>query len=183
MGRSDVIFDMANRTNVGSYGGIIAKGWTSMPEAWDARLTSSMNHFMLGHIQEWFYQSLAGIAPDPTQPGFKKIIIKPEIVGDLTWCRGQYESLYGTIQCEWKIEKGVYNLDVTIPANTTATVYVPAETQTNVYEGQNPAINTAGICFLRMENHRAIFAVEAGQYHFRVHGFVKNAKNEIAKKQ
>jgi hypothetical protein len=173
MGRSDVIFDMTHRTNVGSYGGIIAKGWTSMPEAWDARLTSSMNHFMLGHIQEWFYESLVGIQPDPAEPGFKKIIIKPEIAGDLTGCRGQYESLYGTIQSAWRIEKGDYDLDVA----TAATVYIPAETQAGVYEGRTPAAEAEGVHFLRMENHRAVFAVESGRYHFRVPGFVKDAKD------
>jgi alpha-L-rhamnosidase len=167
MGRSDVIFDMANRTNIGSYGGILAKGWTSMPEAWDARLGSSMNHFMLGHIQQWFYQSLAGIAPDPTDPGFKKIVIKPEVVGDLTWCRGHYESLYGTIQSEWKIKNGFFTLDLIVPANTTATVYIPAQIQTDVFEGKQPATNTAGVRFLRMEKRKAVFAVESGHYHLR----------------
>lgn len=167
MDRSDVIFDMANRTNIGSYGGILAKGWTSMPEAWDALLTSSMNHFMLGHIQQWFYESLAGIAPDPAQPGFKNIIIRPEVVGNLTWCRGQYESLYGTIRSEWKIQKGYLNLDITIPANSTATVYIPAKAQTDVVEGTLPASNAPGVQFLRMANGKAVFAVESGRYQFR----------------
>jgi alpha-L-rhamnosidase len=167
MDRSDVIYDMASRTNIGSYGGILAKGWTSMPEAWDARLTSSMNHFMLGHIQQWFYQSLAGIAPDPSGPGFKKIILKPQVVGDLTWCRGQYESPYGTIICNWKIKNGFLLLDLTIPANTTATVYIPAQKNSDILEGKQPASNAKGIRFLRMEKRNAVFAVESGQYHFQ----------------
>ena len=78
-GRSDVIFDLNNQSEKPGYGYQLKKGATSLTEAWDARpFSSSQNHFMLGQIQEWFYHDLAGIGVDPTGPGFKKILIRPQ---------------------------------------------------------------------------------------------------------
>jgi hypothetical protein len=82
---------------------------------------------MLGHIIEWFYHDLAGIQRDPTEPGFKKIIIKPTIVGDLTWVKASFNSVHGKITSEWKFENGQVTLHVNIPANTTATVFMPGK--------------------------------------------------------
>jgi hypothetical protein len=166
--RSDVLYKNTNRDTVGSYGYIIKQGWTSMPEAWDAALTSSMNHCMLGHIQQWFQQYLVGIRPDPSGPGFKKCIISPEVVGDITWCSGAHDSLYGTIKSAWKLENGQFTLDITIPANTSATVYIPAAKQSDVKEGANIAVNSEGIRFDHMEAGKAVFKVESGSYKFRV---------------
>lgn len=167
-GRSDVLYDITNRDVVGSYGYIIKQGWTSMPEAWDATLTSSMNHLMLGHIQQWFQQCLVGIRPDPTSPGFKKCIIKPEVVGDIIWCRGSHTCLYGIIESAWEIENNQFILDVTIPANTSAAVYIPAKIQTEVMEGRKKAANAKGVTFEKMEDSRAVFTVRSGRYQFRV---------------
>ena len=166
--RSDVLYKNTNRDTVGSYGYIIKQGWTSMTEAWDASLNSSMNHCMLGHIQQWFQQYLAGIRPDPTGPGFKKCIIQPEVVGDITWCKGSHESLYGTVKTAWELKSGYFVLDVTIPANTTASVYIPAVKQSDVMEGASCAVDSEGVRFDHMEAGKAVFEVESGSYKFRV---------------
>ena len=166
-GRSDVLYRIANREELGSYGYIIKQGWTSLPEAWNIKLTSSMNHLMLGHIQQWFQQHLVGIRPDPAAAGFKKCIIKPEPAGDIVWCRGSHTCLYGTIQSAWKIEKNQFILDITIPANTSADVYIPAESQMEVAEGKSKAVHAKGVDFKRMEDGRAVFAVASGRYRFQ----------------
>ena len=78
----------------------LAKGATSLTEAWDAEgdsTAASQNHFMLGQIQEWFYHDLAGIQNDPANAGFKKIIINPQPVGDVTWVKAGYDSIHGKI--------------------------------------------------------------------------------------
>ncbi len=98
-GRSDVVFEMNDQTNKPGYGYQLAKGATSLTEAWNARPGSSQDHFMLGQIQEWFYHDLAGIGCDPAGPGFKKIIVHPQPVGDLKWVRASYESIRGR-NCE-----------------------------------------------------------------------------------
>ena len=94
-GRSDVIYKMIDRDDRPGYGWQLKQGETSLCESWDANSSSSHNHFMLGQITEWFYQDLAGIAADPAGPGFQKIIIRPQPVGDLTWARAGYDSIRG----------------------------------------------------------------------------------------
>jgi alpha-L-rhamnosidase len=165
-GRSDVIFDMNNQSDKPGYGYQLQHGATSLTEAWNARRGSSQDHFMLGQIQEWFYHDLAGIGCDPTGPGFKKIIINPQPVGDLTSVKASYDSIRGKIVSDWKRDGDKFTLDVTIPANTTARVYVPAKSADAVTEGGRPAASSNGVLLLWMENGRAVFAVESGQYEF-----------------
>src|SRR4029078_7623253 len=83
--RSDVIFDMNHQSEKPGYGYQLAHGATSLTEAWNADRRSSQNHFMLGHLVEWLYHDLAGIGVDPSGPGFKRIRIDPQPVGDITW--------------------------------------------------------------------------------------------------
>jgi hypothetical protein len=165
-GRSDVIFDMNNQSDKPGYGYQLKHGATSLTEAWDASPRSSQNHFMLGQINEWFYHDLAGIQPDPAGPGFKRIIIRPAVVGDLTWVRASYDSVRGRIASAWKRDGRRLTLDVTIPPNTTATVYVPAANAESVTEGGAAAVRTPDVRFLRMEDSAAVFAVGSGSYAF-----------------
>lgn len=124
--RSDVIFDMNSRSDVPGYGMQIAKGATALTESWAALPTVSNNHFMLGHLMEWFYTGVGGIRQEEGSLAFKKIVIHPEIVGDLTHAKTSYDSPYGIILTEWNKTSNGLELGVTIPANTTATVYLPA---------------------------------------------------------
>jgi hypothetical protein len=167
-GRSDVIFDMNNQSDKPGYGYQLKMGATSLTEAWDANRASSQNHFMLGQINEWFFHDLAGIAPDPSAPGFKKIVIRPAIVGDLTWVKGRYDSVRGQITTEWRREGGRFTLDLTIPPNTTATVFVPAQRAEEVTEGGVAASNSPYVRFLRQEKGSAAFEIASGKYQFSV---------------
>jgi hypothetical protein len=167
-GRSDVIFKMNNQSDKPGYGYQLKMGATSLTEAWDANRASSQNHFMLGQIMEWFYADLAGIAPDPSAPGFKKIIIHPAIVGDLTWVKGQYDSVRGLITTEWRREGGRLTLAVTIPPNTTAEVFLPAASAGAVHEGSAAAAKAEGVRFVRMEKGSAVFEIASGKYEFAV---------------
>jgi hypothetical protein len=173
-GRSDVIHAMTNQSEKPGYGYQLKKGATALTEAWDALPGSSHNHFMLGHITEWFYAGLAGIQADPAAPGWKKFIIKPwvpalsgvEGVGDLTWVKAHYDSPYGRIVSHWKLEAGKLTMEVTVPPNTTATIFVPAKDAASVTESGKPATKAVGVKFLRMENNAAVYAVGSGTYHF-----------------
>jgi alpha-L-rhamnosidase len=136
-GRSDVIYEMNNQSDKPGYGYQLKHGATSLTEAWDARRHSSQDHFMLGQINEWFYHDLAGIQCDPRGPGFRKIIIRPAIVGDLKYVQASYDSINGMIQSSWKRAGGKITLDITIPPNTTATVYLKDQVISNVPSGQH----------------------------------------------
>ena len=118
-----------------------------------------------GNIAAWHTEALAGIRPDG--PGFKKILIKPAIVGDLTWVKAHHDSPYGRIVSQWKREDGQLMMDVAIPANTSATVYVPATDVAQVTESGKPITESVGVKYLRSEGHRIVLAIESGTYRFR----------------
>jgi hypothetical protein len=165
-GHSDVIYDMNNQSEKPGYGYQLKRGATSLTEAWDADPRASQNHFMLGQINEWFYHDLAGIQGDRAGPGFKRIIIRPAVVGGLTWVKASFDSVRGRIASEWHRDGTQLTLQVTIPPNTTATVHVPAPDPAAVLESGRRATRSAGISFLRMEDGAAVFAVGSGVYIF-----------------
>ena len=167
-GRSDLVFTMNNQSDKPGYGMQIKKGCTSLTERWDGGTTgwSSQDHFMSGQIVEWFYHDLVGIQRDDTAPAFKKIVIKPAIVGDLTWAKASYDSIQGRIASEWKREGQRLTLHVTIPANTTATIYVPSREVASVNESGRPAPQAVGVKSMGMEGTCAVFAVGSGDYTF-----------------
>ena len=167
-GRGEVLYDMLVRDDGPGYAWQLKKGATSLTEAWDANPHSSNNHCMLGHIEAWLYRGLAGIAPDPAGPGFKKILIRPQTVGDLAGARAAYESPYGRIVSGWKREGGRLRMDVTIPPNATATVFVPAMDVTSVTESGHAAAQADGVEFLRLERGAVVFSVGSGCYRFEV---------------
>jgi hypothetical protein len=114
-GRSDVIWDMATAKDAPSYASQLARGATSLTEAWDANPGASQNHFMLGHIEDWLYQGLAGIAPDPAAPAWRRVILQPHPVGDLQSAGASYDSPRGGIACHWKRTATGVEIDVTLP--------------------------------------------------------------------
>jgi len=119
-----------------------------------------------GNIAGWSFQSLGGIRPDSSAPGFKKIILKPNIVGDLHWVESSFDSVYGRIISNWRRRGDRLVMDVIIPANTEATVYVPAQRIEDVSENGLSVKEAPGVKFLRMENGRAVLSVDSGRYSF-----------------
>lgn len=172
-GRSDVVYRMINRTNPPGYGNMLRLGFKTLSERWDWP-GSSMNHCMFGQIQEWFLGSIVGIRQAPGSVGFKRFQLRPEPVGDLTFASGHYDSVRGRIESRWRIEDDRFSWHITMPPNTTATVFVPFDPMTNVYEGRLPAEYSTGVRFLRREDDRMVYAVVSGEYDF--HSRYKLAK-------
>jgi alpha-L-rhamnosidase len=125
-GRSDVIFDMNSRSDVPGYGYQLAHGATSLTESWQALPSVSNNHLMLGHLMEWFYSGLCGINQAPNSVGFEKIQIRPQLVRNINSASASYHSIYGWIKCNWEKKGNNFELNVSIPGNTTAVIYFPA---------------------------------------------------------
>ena len=163
-GRSDLL-DTTFDTDTQGYGLQVKLGKTSLTEGWDGG--SSQDHFMFGQINEWFYRSLAGIRCDPNGPGFRKIIIRPTPVPSLTWAGATYDSRAGRISSGWKREGGRLTLRVTIPANTTATVYMPTRDPRSVLEGGLPVSAGHGVKFLRSGNGVSVYRIGSGEYVFK----------------
>ncbi len=123
-GRHELIYKMFNHEEVPGYGFQLKFGATTLTEQWDPRQGSSWNHFMMGQIDEWFFNSLVGIRPSTT---CQKFVIAPQPVGDLKYVKASYESLYGTIVVDWTNRNGTFTLNISVPVNTTAVVYLPGE--------------------------------------------------------
>src|SRR6185369_11768938 len=147
----------------------------------------SHNHFMLGHIMEWFYAGLAGIrpdAPDPNNPhnaatdedpavakpsassGFKHFIIRPEPVDEITWAKATYRSIRGPISSEWHADGETFTLAVAVPPNTEATIYLPAESLDDVRESGHRLVRAEGVVSFALDQGRAVIRVGSGRYSF-----------------
>lgn len=130
----------------------------------------SRNHPFQGGFDAWFYNGIGGIIPDYKIPGFKHIILKPDLFNSMDFAKVQYKSIYGTIRSEWYFKDNKFKWLITIPANTTATVYVPAENPDKISESGKPAGESEGVRFREMENGRALFEIGSGNYTFIVNG-------------
>jgi alpha-L-rhamnosidase len=126
-GHADLLYKLITNPEMPGYAFQLKAGKTSLAESWTGQTGASQNHFFLGQVIEWFYGDLVGIAPDESKPGFKHIIIKPHPVDALTWAEAAYQSAHGPIVVRWDQRDGKFILQATIPANTTATVTLPAQ--------------------------------------------------------
>ncbi len=160
-GRSDVIFDMNYRDDVPGYGYQLKHGATALTESWQAYESVSNNHFMLGHLMEWFYAGLAGIKQTDNSVAYKEIMIKPEVVGDVTNAKASFQSPYGLIKSEWAKTATAFELNVQIPANTKAIVCLPAK-QGSVVKMSGKKVNVL------YKEGRAIIKTGSGNYRFVV---------------
>jgi alpha-L-rhamnosidase len=170
-GRADLCYIIASQKDYPSWGYMVEQGATTIWELWNGNTAdpamNSGNHVMLvGDLVVWFYEHLAGISPDDAQPGFKHIIMKPQPVGDLKWVKASHRSPYGPISSGWKRIGNKFDWQIEIPANTTATVYVPATSAEQVAEGGKSLAKARGVTFLRMEGNAVVLAVESGAYRF-----------------
>ena len=165
-GRNDLIFNLHHRTTIPGYGWQIAQGLTTLAECWDGRAVASQNHCQMGHILEWFHADVLGIQCDPKTVAFKQIVIRPRVVGDLRWVRGHYDSIRGRIAVDWKIEDHRVTLKVAVPANTSATVFVPTTDPAKVLESSKPTAESAHVHAIGTIGDAAQYRVESGNYVF-----------------
>lgn len=161
-GHSDVIYDLNSRSDVPGYGYQLAKGATALTESWQAYPTTSNNHLMLGHLSEWFYSGLAGIKPAQDAIAFNRIDICPQPVGNINWAEASYNSPYGTIISDWKVVSNVFSINVMVPVNTYATIYLPAK--------PNSVITESGKIMKAddYKNGKALIYIGSGKYRFEV---------------
>jgi hypothetical protein len=179
-GHADVAYTLAAQSTYPSWGYMVEQGATTIWELWngdhgDPGMNSGNHVMLLGDLIIWYYENLAGIKADPETPGFKHILMKPSVLGDLTSVDASYNSIYGMIKSEWKLGEGKFTWNVTIPANTTATVYVPTLENEDVSEGNTLAKNSDGVKFVKWEDNLAIFEIQSGSYSFSSNGVKKIA--------
>lgn len=122
-GRTDLAYAITTQTTYPSWGHWIEQGATSLWERWDGK--GSRNHHMYSDISAWFYRELAGIQPDPVEPGFKHVIFRPNPVDGLGWVRAHHLSPHGRVESGWTVESGSFHLTIAVPGNCRGTVYLP----------------------------------------------------------
>ena len=125
-GADELIYKMFNHEEAPGYGFQLKFGATTLTEQWDPRQGSSWNHFMMGQIDEWFFNSLAGIRPY-VKNRYQIVGIAPKPVGDLKYVKCSYDTPYGVIAVDWTHESGTFTLSLSVPVNTTAVVTLPGE--------------------------------------------------------
>lgn len=169
-GRPDIGYQMLLKTDYPSFGYMIEKGATTIWEHWNgdmmAKWIDSQNHVMqLGDLIVWFYEDLAGIKNTTGSYGFKKITMRPQLIEGLDSVNASYNSIHGLIKSSWKKEGSIFQWNVTIPCNTTATVYIPASAKGAVTEnGQRPS--SKDVKFVKMDGSYAVFEIGSGNYAF-----------------
>jgi len=173
IGRNDVAYRLFHNDTFPSWGFSIKHGATSIWERWNGWTPdkgfydpdmNSFAHYSFGAVGQWMFENIAGINTDT--PGFEHIIIKPQPGGRLTFAKSGFESIRGSIATDWQIRNDQLILNVTIPANTTATVYIPAQNANEVTESNMPADKAEGVKFLRMEADAVVYEVGSGTYSF-----------------
>ncbi len=168
--RTDLMLQMARKEDYPGWGNMLGNGATTLWEAWDGR--NSLLHSSYLHIGAWFIEGLAGIKPDPDAPGYKRFIIKPGVLKNksLDWVNARFESPYGTIVSRWRISNGVLSLEVSVPPNSTAILYLPTSNPDSIKEGNKPLPEAPGVKHLSNEKNHSILELQSGRYLFEAAG-------------
>jgi alpha-L-rhamnosidase len=187
-GQHDLAVRLLQSRKYPSWGYEIEQGATTIWERWNSftkdkgfggEQNAAMNsfaHYSFGAVCEWMVSQLAGIQTDG--PGYQRIIIRPTPPSPdsnpdqkpIDWVRAHYDSIHGRISSAWQVQDGRFELEVTIPANTTATVYLPARDAGSITESGKELTQAKGVKFLRTEGNRVVLAVESGAYRFTSKG-------------
>ena len=157
---------MLNQREQPSWGYMVDHS-TTFWEAFNANSQNlSLNHWTHSAVSEWLWRNVAGINPAEQHPGYQSFNIRPLPTKEVTWCNASYDSIRGTIASRWKVAGDQFSLALSVPANTTATVFIPAAVATSVTESARPAAQAEGVKLLRQETHTAVFLVGSGTYQF-----------------
>ena len=167
-GASDVLFDMNSRYDVPGYGYQIAMGETALAESWQSRDYLSHNHCMLGHLYSWLFSGIGGISQESGSTAYKRIVIDPQIVGDLRDARVSFRSPYGLIRSEWKDAPDEFVQTVEIPANATARICLPATDPAKVTESGKPVSGRKDMAVESGTDGRIELHVGSGVYRIAV---------------
>jgi alpha-L-rhamnosidase len=183
VGQHDLAVLLFQSREFPSWGYEVEQGATTIWERWDSytkedgfgRHNAAMNsfsHYAFGAVCQWMFRTLAGIASDGV--GYQKICIRPMPPSPgsnpqrapINWVKATHTCVRGKIASSWRVAGGQFQLDITIPANTTATVYVPTSAAESLQENGHPLKDVKQVTLLRTEGDRAVLAVGSGSYRF-----------------
>ncbi|MCE5185572.1 MAG: glycoside hydrolase family 78 protein [Planctomycetaceae bacterium] len=173
IGRNDIAYQLLYNDTYPSWGFSIKNGATSIWERWNGWTPedgfgdpgmNSFAHYSFGAVCQWMFENIGGIQPDSA--GFKTILIRPQPNGKLTWAKTTYRSIAGPIVSNWKLENNRFILDVRIPPNTSATVFVPSAQTEMITESGVKASEAQGVSFIKQSGQYSLYKVNSGNYKF-----------------
>jgi len=176
-GYEDVAYRLLMQDTYPSWLYPVKMGATTIWERWDGikpdstfqtPSMNSYNHYAYGAIGEWMYENIAGIKVSPEAPGYKHIIIKPVVGGDLTEGSGELRTYYGLLASQWQMNESSFDHRVTIPVNTRADIYIPAENVSEVTEGGKPLEQVQALEVMKNADGYLHVRAGSGVYQFKV---------------
>jgi len=165
-GYSQLIYDMNCRSDVPGYGYQLSKGATALTESWAALKYVSNNHLMLGHLMEWFYSGLGGIRQDTGSTAYEKIIIEPQIVGDVKYVNASLNTIHGKITSNWSIQNDSLKMTVIIPVGCAAIVKIPSADPEKITESGQNINNVDYISEFTVNDDKTLIKISSGKYIF-----------------
>ncbi|WP_345940179.1 alpha-L-rhamnosidase C-terminal domain-containing protein [Paenibacillus riograndensis] len=174
-GHTDAAYKLLLQTDYPSWLYQVTQGATTIWEHWDgikedgsfwSKDMNSFNHYAYGAIGDFLYRHVAGIELDEAYPGYKAFVIKPQPGGDLTWTAAALETMYGRIRSEWNITADQLEMSVSVPPNTSATLYLPKADLPRVLEGDVPLEHAAGVHSTEQLEHEVKVILGSGDYKF-----------------
>ena len=177
MGYDTTAYRLLEQTEAPSWLYSVTTGSTTIWETWDALVidpdgsskvnATSFNHYSYGSVCEWLYKGIAGIDRDEENPGFKHFVLKPAFAGSLYHAKASYDSAYGTIVSDWSVDNNKLTYKAEIPANTTATLYLPEPLEgKTVTESGNELTEAIGVLFKGISDGKAVYELQSGSYEF-----------------
>ena len=176
-GYDELAYTLFEQTEYPSWLYPVLQGATTMWERWNSYTIingfgpvgmNSFNHYAYGAIQEWMFAYSIGIQRDEKQPGYKHILLQPRIGGSFTYIKGHYDTVYGRVESSWNKSDKEYTYQATIPANTTATLYLPVTDPSKVIENGIKIEKAEGVKLVGYEAGKAIYELTSGTYRIKV---------------
>ncbi|WP_308290241.1 family 78 glycoside hydrolase catalytic domain [Mumia sp. zg.B53] len=174
-GRTDIAYRLLQNEDYPSWGYEIGKGATTIWERWNSINPdgtfndvgmNSFNHYAYGAVGEWMYRTMAGVSE--LEPGYRKVLVAPEPGEGIDHVTFAVETRYGPVRSAWKKVSGGLDLEVSVPANTTAEIRIPAPGRWAVTEGGGAAESADGVRFVAYEDGHAVYEVGSGDYRFGI---------------
>jgi alpha-L-rhamnosidase len=184
-GHTDLAYRLLNRKEYPSWLYPVTQGATTIWERWDGQKPdgtfqdpgmNSFNHYAYGAIGEWMYRVVAGLEVDPAEPGYEHVLVQPQPGGRLTSAEARLETLYGETESGWAVGDGKATVTAVVPANTHATVRLPAATLAGVTEGGKPVLSAPGVKSAAQAGDDVVVEVGSGSYAFAYDGAALSAR-------
>lgn len=180
IGRLDLAYALLQEATYPSWLYQITQGATTIWERWDSwhhergfqdPSMTSFNHYAYGAVGDWMYRHIGGIDLDERIPGYRHAVIRPQPGGGITWAKASLQTPHGLLVVQWKTDAERFSLDVTVPANSTATVHLPAGPDATVTESGRPLGQGNGVSAIQRAAHETRCRIGSGRYSFEVSGY------------